>query len=200
MGVIGTGFENRRYGEHEISDVQHNIFTEPPDELEECDFHFGTFVVGAGKMDEIEVARSFADAADRLLATAAERRESWEAAYLILFCYRHALEMYLKAIMPNERHGHRLGDLAKSLKPHIEGRYPADQVSWLLDRIAEFDELDPKSTLFRYPDGALSSYKAGAQPDPERYVDFRRLQRSATKMFQSFEYIRLHLMKRGPPR
>lgn len=183
-----------------MSDDPHNIFTEPPDELGECDFHFGTFVVGAGKMDEIEVARSFADAADRLLAAAAERRESWEAAYPILFCYRHALELYLKALMPNERHGHRLGDFAKSLKPHIEGRYLADQVSWLLDRIAEFDELDPKSTLFRYPDGALSSYKAGAQPDPETYVDFRRLRRSVQKMFQGLERIRLQLLNSGQHR
>ena len=177
-----------------MSDDQHNIFTEPPDELGEYEFHFGTFAVGAGGMNEFEVARAFGEAADRLLATAAERRESWEAAYPILFCYRHALELYLKALMPNQRHGHRLGDLADSLKPHIESRYPADQVSWLLDRIAEFDRLDPKSTVFRYPDGAHSSYKAGAAPDPETWVDFRRLQRSAHKMFQGFERIRLHLL------
>jgi len=148
-------------------------------------------------MNEFEVARAFADAADRLLATAAERRESWEAAYPILFCYRHALELYLKALMPNERHGHRLGDLAKSLKLHIESQYPADQVSWLLDRIVEFDRLDPKSTVFRYPDGVHSSYKAGAEPDLETWVDFKRLQRSAQKMFQGFERIRLHKLDSG---
>lgn len=31
-----------------MSDDQHNIFTEPPDELGEYEFHFGTFAVGAG--------------------------------------------------------------------------------------------------------------------------------------------------------
>lgn len=183
-----------------MNDDKHNIFTEPPDELGEHDFHFGTFVAGMGGMNEIEVARAFAEAAERLLVTAAEQRESWEAAYPILFCYRHALELYLKALIPKGRHGHRLSDLAQSLKPHIEGRYPADQVAWLLDRISEFDRLDPKSTVFRYPDGPLSSYKAGAQPDPELWVDFRRLQQSATKMFHGFERIRLHLLESGVAR
>lgn len=180
-----------------MSGDQHNIFTEPPDELGEYEFQFGTFVVGAGGMNEFEVARAFANAADRLLTTAAEKRESWEAAYPILFCYRHALELYLKALMPNKRHGHRLDDLARSLRPYIENRYPTDQVSWLLDRIAEFDRLDPKSTVFRYPDGANSSYKTGAEPAPETWVDFKRLQRSAQKMFQGFERIRLHLLDSG---
>ena len=52
-----------------MSDDQHNIFTEPPDELGEYEFHFGTFAVGAGGMNEFEVARAFGEAADRLLAT-----------------------------------------------------------------------------------------------------------------------------------
>jgi hypothetical protein len=65
------------------------------------------------------------------------------------------------------------------LKPHIEDRYPADQISWLLDRIAEFGRLDPKSTVFRYPDGMYSSYEEGAVPDPETWVDFRRLRTGA---------------------
>ncbi|WP_291521623.1 hypothetical protein [Acidithiobacillus sp.] len=93
-----------------------------------------------------------------------------------------------------ELHRGTAGGEQVTLKPHIESIYPADQVSWLLDRIAEFDRLDPKSTVFRYPDGAHSSYKAGAAPDPETWVDFRRLQRSAHKMFQGFERIRLHLL------
>ena len=49
-----------------MSDDQHNIFTEPPDELGEYEFHFGTFAVGAGGMNEFEVARAFGEAADRL--------------------------------------------------------------------------------------------------------------------------------------
>ena len=52
-----------------MSDDQHNIFTEPPDELGEYEFHSGTFAVGAGGMNEFEVARAFGEAADRLLAT-----------------------------------------------------------------------------------------------------------------------------------
>ncbi|MDT3669646.1 MAG: hypothetical protein ROZ37_04850 [Aromatoleum sp.] len=180
-----------------MNDDTHNIFTEPPDGLGERDFHFETFVPEIGCMEQIEVGRAFAEAADRLLAAAAAQRESWEAAHPILFCYRHALELYLKALMPNTKHGHRLRDLAELLRPHIEVRYPADQVAWLLDRIAEFDRLDPKSTVFRYPDGPLTSYKAGEQPDPELWVDFRRLQRTTARMFQGLERVRLHLLESG---
>ncbi len=168
-----------------------NIFTDPPDRLGAADFYFGTFVVGIGGMEGIEVARAFAEAADRLLTAAAQQRESWEAAYPILYCYRHALELHLKALLPSPKHGHRLADLAEAIKPALQ-RYPPKQVAWLLERIAEFDRLDPKSTVFRYPDGHQTSYKPGAEPDPEMWVDFRKLQRTANRVFQGLERVRLH--------
>jgi len=40
-----------------MSDHQHNNFTELPDKIGECEFPFGTFVVGTRAMNEFEVAR-----------------------------------------------------------------------------------------------------------------------------------------------
>jgi hypothetical protein len=104
-----------------ISNATNNIFTEPPDGHGEEDFYFGAFIGSIGIMDGFEMARAFADAANRLLA-AAEQRESWEAISPILFCYRHALELYLKALLPKTKHSHNLGKLAQSLKPYLDGR------------------------------------------------------------------------------
>lgn len=94
-----------------MSDDVHKIFTDPPDGLGEEDFDFGTFVPGMGSMENVEVARAFAEAADRLMEAAATRQESWEAAYPILFCYRHALELHLKACLPEYKLWHGLKDL-----------------------------------------------------------------------------------------
>src|SRR5687767_8211122 len=106
-----------------MSDDVHKIFTDPPNGLGEEDFYFGTFVPGMGSMENVEVARAFAEAADRLMEAAATRQESWEAAYPILFCYRHALELYLKALLPEGTQGHRLSDLVQLLIPYLVGHY-----------------------------------------------------------------------------
>jgi hypothetical protein len=168
-----------------------NIFQDLPDGLGEEEFYFGTYVLGIGGMNGIEVARAFAEAANRLLTEAAAQREGWEAAYPILFCYRHALELYLKALLPNSRHGHNLGKLAKALKPIIEGRYAENDVTWLLDRIAEFDRIDPKSTIFRYHDGSETAYKLAEHPNLELWVDFRNLRQKVTRMFKGLEKVLL---------
>lgn len=180
-----------------MNDDAQNIFTDPPDGLGEEEFYFGTFAPGMGSMVNVEVARAFAEAADRLMEAAAAQQESWEAAYPILFCYRHALELYLKSLLPDRAQGHRLNDLVQSLKPYLESRYPVDQVVWLTERIAEFDRIDPKSTVFRYPDGPATSYKNGEEPSPETWVDFRRLQRVTKRIFKALEWVRLHRMDTG---
>ncbi len=173
-----------------ISNDANNIFTEPPDRLGESDFDFGTFVATVGTMDGFEVARSFADAANRLLVAAAENRENWEASPPILFCYRHALELYLKALLPESRHNHSLSTLAQSLKPLLK-RYPADQVAWLHDRIIEFDMVDPKSTVFRYHDGLITSHETSGDPYPELWVDYNNLKRTMEIIFHGLERLRI---------
>lgn len=180
-----------------MSDDVHKIFTDPPDGLGEEDFNFGTFVPAMGSMENVEVARAFAEAGDRLIEAAAARRESWEAAYPILFCYRHAVEMYLKALLPEGTQGHRLSDLVRLLMPYLQSHHPADEVAWLANRVAEFDRLDPKSTVFRYPDGPATSYRPGELPDPELWVDFRRMQRAIGKLFRSLEWVRLQRLRSG---
>jgi HEPN domain-containing protein len=166
------------------------IFEDCPDHVGESDFDFGLLVTGMGSMAGIEVARSFAEAANHLLETAEKNRESWEAAYPILFCYRHALELYLKSILPKAKKAHGLEDLWKELRPYIESRYQIDQVNWLGARVQEFHDLDPRSTAFRYHD-------SHPQGHPELWVDFHNLRGVTKTIFQALEKVHLDSYRWG---
>src|SRR6185369_2751270 len=166
-------------------DLNRSIFEDCPDDLGEQDFHFGLLVVGMGSMEGVEVARAFAVAGDCLLDTALKMRETWEAAYPILFCYRHALELYLKAVIPEDtKKTHGLSDLWAALRPHLERRYRPEHVTWLRDRIMEFHNIDPRATAFRYHDSR-------PQGDPELWCDLDNLKRMVEVMFRALEHIRL---------
>jgi len=171
----------------ETFDLNRPIFEDPPDGLGEQGFHFGLLVAGMGSIVEVEVARAFAEAGGRLLDTALEKQESWEAAYPILFCYRHALELYLKAIIPEEtKRIHGLDNLWGALQQHIEGRFRPDHIGWLRDRIMEFHDIDPRSTSFRYHDSRQQGH-------PELWVDFYNLRNLVEVMFNALEQIRIRL-------
>lgn len=165
-------------------DLDRPIFEEPPDGLGEQEYYFGTLLVGMGGMEGIEVARAFAEAGDRLLEAALAKRESWEAAYPVLFCYRHALEVFLKALVPRTKKQHGLDNLWDELYPYLDGRYRADQVRWLRDRIMEFHEIDPRSTAFRYHD-------VEPQGQPELWVDYHHLKHKVDLLFKALERVRL---------
>lgn len=175
-------------------DLLRPIFEEPPEGLDDGVPRFGHLIAAMGGMEGIEMARAFAVAGDRLLAAAADQGETWEAAHPILFCYRHTLELYLKALVePGQRH-HKLDALWQALLRRIDGRYSAGQIAWLGERITEFHSIDPGSTAFRFHD----AHPQGI--DPELWVDFHHLKRTTCTMFQALERIWLDLMsdRTGP--
>ena len=164
------------------------IFEDPSDALGEGEHHFGHLIAAMGGMEGIEMARAFAVAGHRLLAGAGKAGETWEAAHPILFCYRHALELYLKALVQPEQRNHGLQDLWAALRNRIRGRFRTDHVIWLGARVQEFQTIDPRSTAFRYHDAHPQHI------DPELWVDFNHLAVQASRMFEAMEAIRLWLM------
>lgn len=153
------------------------IFEEPPDDMPE---RAGALIInwaGEAGMSAPEVRDAFQTAAERLLDAAIVRGEHWEALYPILFCYRHALEVALKAALPATTHGHSLPDLWDNLRPGLVGRMPPDQITWLDERIAEFIHVDPRSTAFRYHDAVPPGR------DTELWVDFHHLKVTMRNMF-----------------
>lgn len=169
------------------------LFEEPPEGVD-SDWVHGALLVSLGSItvfERIEIARAFRAAADRLLDTVLDTRESWEALYPILYCYRHTAELYFKAILPDAPFNHGLEGLACDLKRHISGRYREEHVEQLLARILELHRIDPSSTVFRYADGATRAYSRSgvSTPDPELWVDFHHLQGAMGQVFDALESI-----------
>ncbi len=161
------------------------IFEDPPDDMA---LRAGALIVNWNSNAGFaapEVSTAFRVAAERLLDAAVATNETWEAAYPILFCYRHGLEVSLKSLVPGAPRQHGLADLWAALQPRLVGHYPAGQLAWLGDRIAEFEQLDPRSTAFRYAD-AVPAGRA-----PEVWVDFHYLRDSAASLFDALDRLRL---------
>ncbi|HEY8837848.1 MAG TPA: hypothetical protein VIO16_09260 [Dehalococcoidia bacterium] len=75
------------------------VFQDIPDELDESWTH-GVLVGGmASASDDVELARAYAAAGAQLIGPALESKEAWRLAYPIFHVYRHALELYLKAVL-----------------------------------------------------------------------------------------------------
>ena len=104
-------------------------------------------------------------AADLLVEQA--EAEAWrrrKLVYPVVFCYRHFLELTLKAMLeqygamgdvaPNWAH-HRLEDLwsdFRALLRNLDADHPEEQGTEAVEQcIAEFAKIDPFSETFRYP-------------------------------------------------
>ncbi|TIO04399.1 hypothetical protein [Mesorhizobium sp.] len=167
-------------------DLSWAIFSDLPDEPET---RYGAMLVnwnGQTGRTTYDMAQSYRTAAFRLLDEASRYNESWESVDPILFCFRHALELNMKAIHrgPAKR-SHGLQELAAHLHERLVGCYRQSQLDWLRDRIREFDTVDPRSTAFRYDD------VANANVAPEVWVDFAQLRRIMNAIFSALDKIRL---------
>lgn len=167
-------------------DLAWSIFSDMPDEPET---KYGAMLVnwnGQTGRNTYDMAQSYKAAAFRLLDEASTYNESWESVDPILFCFRHALELNLKAIhVAQTKRNHGLRDLANQLHGRLTGRYQQSQLDWLRDRILEFDIVDPRSTAFRYDD------VANANVAPEVWVDFLQLRRIMNAIFSALDRVRL---------
>lgn len=180
-------------------DTMRPIFQEPPDGLD-SDWRHGALLVGLGQraqMEPIELAQSFHDAAKHLLDRALRDGLGWEAVHPIVYQYRHALELYLKAILPPDKRNHDIGRLRQRLKDLLQGRYRSDHIARLLGYIEEFERIDPSSTVFRYAEPAAAVYARHQAPSPpcEIWVDFRHLEQTMDAVFWALH----HVWLRGLP-
>jgi hypothetical protein len=165
-------------------DLWRTIFEEPPDDIEH---RVGALVLnwaGATGREGLEMARAYATAGSRLLDAACAANESWESVDPILFCFRHALELYLKALASgNGRRVHPLDELAGRLHRGLQGSYRPEQLNWLCDRVGEFSRVDSRSTSFRYHD----SVEAGREA--ELWIDFAHLRAVMAAIFDGLERV-----------
>jgi hypothetical protein len=72
-----------------------------------------------------------------------------------IFLYRHSVELFLKAIIPADRQerNHDLVRLSRTFAELVKAEFLADVPDWILERLTELAEADPRSTGFRYHNG-----------------------------------------------
>jgi hypothetical protein len=138
------------------------IFQDPPDGLCETWRH-GALVGGMaeGAYDRLSLADSYKMAGDVLVKECLDRGEAYELVYPIIFNYRHSLELYLKLATNASKKIHPLRDLVDELERYVRGKYGSDLPAWFKDRVLEFDDFDPGSTVFRYDDLGVEQRSTG---------------------------------------
>lgn len=162
---------------HNFGKLSQSIFQEVPDEITE-DWTWGVLVGGmAAERDTASIARAHKRTGDILIKEALEGGLAWEFTYPILFNYRHALELYLKAVLQSKYHGHDLSSLVSQLDDR--SKLPRSAV----ERLREFANFDPQSTNFRYADVKESNPLLGT----ETWVDLRQLSETVNLLSQALE-------------
>ncbi|MBZ0276661.1 MAG: HEPN domain-containing protein [Anaerolineae bacterium] len=158
------------------------IFLDIPDDLDETWTHvalFGGMVDGAH--DFYSLANNFKQAGDVLIQRGLGNLEAYELLYPVLFNYRHAIELYLKAILKSQEKIHDLAKLMKQFKKFVKENYGEDVPAWFEKLILEFNSYDPGATTFRYPGRT-------AAPE-ERMVNLPELQKIMEILSETFHRV-----------
>lgn len=136
----------------------------------------GIVIVGGMREEpssaSLHIAEAYLSAGNELVERALELDMAHEFAYPIFFMYRHALESFLKLLVPHKNGSHDLEGLIKA----IQSKYTAQFAQWAKDRLMEYHDIDRLSDTFRYADAKHPL------PETEYYVDFRQLRVLVTEL------------------
>lgn len=160
------------------------IFLDVPDDLDETWTHvalFGGMVDGAH--NEYSLACNFKQSGDVLIKHGLKDMEAYELLYPVLFNYRHAVELYLKALVQPQKRNHDLGNLLNQLENLLANHHATEMPKWFGNLIKEFIQYDPRATTFRYPGKTSAS--------EELIVDLPQLQHQMDILSQVFHRIYL---------
>ncbi len=166
----GEGSSEARFVE--FARLHTPLFRDVPDEIDEMWGH-GSLIGGMAARQLAQVARSYKAAADELAGRALASQEPHELDYPVLFLYRHAIELYLKALLSDRPRTHNLGRLIDLL----EGQYGGKLDGWIADHLRDFHEIDRKSDMFRYADSPSGG---------ELWVDFHQLRAVLDRLVEVF--------------
>lgn len=170
-----------------MSDHQSHLFVELSEEHQRTDALSGPhgFVVGGGFLpSRLEMAEQYLLAANVLAETILrQQQEDFRLANPVLFLYRHALELALKAFLSSSSTHHKLDVLGADLKAHVRKHYQQDVPAWIIERLNQLAEVDPGSMAFRYAEDKYGGSKKFTAVDGERYVDVAHLKNSVNEVF-----------------
>ncbi|WIT12255.1 hypothetical protein PFX98_01235 [Paucibacter sediminis] len=163
------------------------LFVELSEEHQREDAFSGPhgFVVGGEFIPTtLEMAEQYLHAAN-VLADAIKRQEQedYRLANPVLFLYRHALELVLKALLRSSSTHHRLDALGADLKTYVRKKYQQEVPNWITTRLNELAALDPNSMAFRYGEEKYGGSKQVSPVPGETYVGVGQLQESINELF-----------------
>ena len=170
------------------------IFDELTDDLDETWRH--VCVVGgmsSGAFDTFTLAESYKLAGDTLVKAALSTAEPHELIYPIIYNYRHAIELYLKALLSTQEKKHDLRSLLEKLRYFLNVEFGATIPTWFEKVIMAFDDFDPDSTAFRYGDNGVFSRRTGEQG--EFCINLPHIKQLMDWMASAFHRIRYAEMK-----
>ncbi len=145
----------------------------------------GVLVGGmASEPDRIALARAYRDAAGYLIDSALASGEPWRLSYPIFYLYRHALELYLKAALPQPRPVHDLQPLIGQFAELLRRRIGVDIAADVRDDLLAFAAIDPDAQGFRYTDTTRGERRV---LPGEYWVSLRDLQRLMEEVFLGVE-------------
>lgn len=171
------------------------VFSEQNDGNE----HFpGFLLVNHGRSELADprlLAWSYAQIALKSVEFGLENLDTPEAAFPALYLARHALELYLKGLVPDwerRRSGknrHHIDYLVDILHARLVTDYHHDEISELTRFLRQFAMLDPKSMAFRFTDGAIVSFGDAPLQDPEIWVDFVAMKEALSLTFDALDRV-----------
>ena len=174
--------------EHYDNDVVDNfikeitpLFITMPDDINET--WRGVVFGGEFQLDDLfNTANSFKLAGDRLVEMAYNNQEEKILFQPALYNYRHATELYIKAITRTGKDKHNLISLLGKFKLLLNEKFNAEIPEWFENIIIAFDYVDPNGAALRYGE---------TKPSEELYVDMNHVKELMNWLSQSLKNIYL---------
>jgi HEPN domain-containing protein len=156
------------------------MFMEAPDELDESWTH-GALIGGMVSCGtDYMVARQYWESADALVDLGLRDQEMWRYAEPACFLYRHAVELFIKSILPQPKKGHAIGPLVVELEEYMTSK-GIGLPQAVKDALLEFDTFDPRGTAFRYSDQAFHDFPG------EHWIDVVHMKRTMGPILAGLE-------------
>lgn len=156
------------------------LFVGPPEDLNE-DWRHGTLIGGMAELsDTFALADSYKLAGDMLVDAALSNDEACDLVCPVIYNYRHATELYLKANFVHRKENHDLIWLLREFKQMMKSEFDSTLPKWFENIILAFNDFDPGGTTFRY----------GGFTPGEVWVDLVHVKKLMGRLAQSFQNIR----------
>jgi len=160
------------------------LFREPPEELDE-NWRHGAVIGGWAEFgDMFALADSYKLAGDMLVDAALTGDEAYELICPVVYNYRHATELYIKATIPSKKKNHDLLWLLQEFKKSLKSEFGAVLPGWFENVILAFNDFDPNGTTFRY--GGFTCFCRYG----EVWVDIAHMKTLMGWLAESFQNIR----------